>query len=115
MFRLHFHFAGNQPENCQPKTQTMGCRLEKMLTEIKMWTAEYRVQKHILCYNIITVSNIDLTTNFIDMRASHQNPPAHLAVVRALAYHQCVRGSIIIIIVVIVISIYNIDRTLRAL
>ena len=36
-----------------------------------MQTAEYRVQKHILCYNL-TVSDIDLTTNFIDMRAPHQ-------------------------------------------
>ena len=55
-----------------------------------MQTAEYRVQKHILCYNnnnnnnnnnniIIIVSDTDLTTNFIDMRAPHQNSPEHLA------------------------------------
>ena len=43
-----------------------------------MCTAEYRVQKHILCYNYNSIRHCSYY-QFIDMQASHQNPPEHLA------------------------------------
>ena len=81
MFRLHLHFAGNQAENRQPKTDS-GLQTEVKRRLRKKGTAEYRVQKHIHpmhCVTIITVSDTDLAANFIDVQAPHQNSTKHLA------------------------------------
>ena len=44
-----------KPENRQPKHRLWAAERGKMLTGIKMWTAEYRVQKHTFDISILSI------------------------------------------------------------
>ena len=57
-------------------------------------------------YVIIIVSGTDLTTNFIDMRAPHQNSPEHLAFLLELSIIHSLHGVIHIGIPLFVFNIW---------
>ena len=79
MFTLHFHFARNQTENrhCKKEDYGLQTRVKYRLGYMKKCRLQNTEFKSIDC--VIIVSGTDLTTNFIDMRALHQNSPENVA------------------------------------